>query len=153
MPTSLRHHFAGFVLLAALMLLLLCTPRAAAAGQSQQFGDHVVYYSALSTDMLTPEVARAYGLVRSSHQGLLNIAIRRAGDDGPAETGTVRGSAVNLSGQRVPVKFQEVRDGEAIYYLGTFPISGSDTVRFDLTVTPKGDAAHRLDFSRDYVVD
>ena len=152
MPTSLRHHFAGFVLLAALMLLLLCTPRAA-AGQSQQFGDHVVYYSALSTDMLTPEVARAYGLVRSSHQGLLNIAIRRAGDDGPAETGTVRGSAVNLSGQRVPVKFQEVRDGEAIYYLGTFPVSGSDTVRFDLTITPKGDGAHRLDFSRDYVVD
>jgi hypothetical protein len=155
MQTSLRHHLAAVALITALMLLLLCIPRAAAAGQSERFGNYVVYYSALSTDMLTPDVARAYGLVRSSHQGLLNIAIKRGAADGEgsAVTGTVRGSAVNLSGQRVPVEFHEVKDGEAIYYLGTFPVSGSDTMRFELTVAPQGDAAHRLSFSREYVVD
>ena len=154
MQTSLRHHLAAAALITALILLLLCIPRAAAAGQSERFGNYTVYYSALSTDMLTPDVARAYGLVRSSHQGLLNIAIKRGADgEGSAVTGTVRGSAVNLSGQRVPVEFHEVKDGEAIYYLGTFPVSGSDTMRFELTVAPQGDAAHRLSFSRDYVVD
>ncbi|MGH8213709.1 MAG: DUF4426 domain-containing protein [Rhodanobacteraceae bacterium] len=153
MQASLRHHFAFVALIAA--LLLLCVPRAAAAGQSERFGNYVVYYSALSTDMLTPDVARAYGLVRSSHQGLINIAIKRAATDGDGTsvTGVVRGSAVNLSGQRVPVEFHEVRDGEAIYYLGTFPISGSDTIRFELAVAPQGDVLHRLSFSRDYVVD
>lgn len=155
MQASLRHHLAFLALISALLLLLLCVPRAAAAGQSERFGNFEVYYSALSTDMLTPEVARAYGLVRSSHQGLVNIAIKRidAGGDGPAVAGAVSGSAVNLSGQRVPVEFKQVKDGDAIYYLGTFPISGSDTVRFELTVAPQGDAAHRLNFSRDYVVD
>jgi hypothetical protein len=153
MQASLRHHLAFAALITA--LLLLCIPRAAAAGQSERFGDYLVYYSALSTDMLTPEVAHAYGLVRSSRQGLLNIAIKRAiaDGDGTAVTGTVRGSALNLSGQRVPVEFREVKDGEAIYYLGTFPISGSDTMRFELTVAPQGDVLHRLNFSRDYVVD
>lgn len=155
MQASLRHHLAAAALIAALILLLLCIPRAAAAGQSERFGNYVVYYSALSTDMLAPDVARAYGLVRSSHQGLINISIKRAiGDqDGAAVTGAVRGSAVNLSGQRVPVEFHEVKDGEAIYYLGTFPISGSDTMRFELVVAPAGEVAHKLNFSRDYVVD
>ena len=155
MQASLRHHFTIAALAAALLLLLLCIPRAAAAGQSERFGNYVVYYSALSTDMLTPEVARAQGLVRSSHEGLLNITIKRAAGDegGTAVAGTVRGSAVNLSGQRVPIEFHEVKEAGAIYYLGTFPISGSDTLRFDLVVSPQGDVAHRLSFSRDYVVD
>ena len=154
MQASLRHHFTIAALAAALLLLLLCIPRAAAAGQSERFGNYVVYYSALSTDMLTPQVARAQGLVRSSHEGLLNIAIKRGAADGEgsAVTGTVRGSAVNLSGQRVPIEFHEVKEAGAIYYLGTFPISGSDTMRFELLVAPQGDVAHRLSFSRDYVV-
>lgn len=150
MHASLRHQLSHGAWLAALLLLLLCIPRAAAAGQSERYGDYVVYYSALSTDLLTPDVARSYGFVRSSHRGLVNIAIRRADK---AVTGVVSGSAVNLSGQRVPVDFREVKDGDAIYYLGTFPISGSDTVRFELTVAPSGDIAHKLTFSRDYVTD
>lgn len=155
MHASLRHHLALGAVLIALLLLLLIVPRAAAAGQSERYGNYVVYYSAISTDMLTPDVARSYGYQRSSHRGLVNIAIKRdaAGGDGNGDpvTGKVSGSAVNLSGQRVPVDFREVKDGDAIYYLGTFPISGSDTVRFNLSVTPSGGVSHTLVFSRDYV--
>lgn len=155
MHTSLRHHLALAALFAAMLLLMLLAPRAAAAGQSERYGPYVVYYSALSTDMLTPDVARTYGFVRSSHQGLLNIAIKRdnGSGDGQAVSGTISGSATNLTGQRVPVEFLQVKEGDAIYYLGTFPISGSDTVRFDLNVAPAGDVAHKLVFSRDYVTD
>ena len=106
MQASLRHHLAVGALLVALLLLLLLVPRTATAGQSQSYGPYTVYYSALSTDMLAPDVARSYGLVRSSYKGLLNIAIRR---DDKAVPGKVSGSAVNLSGQRVPVEFREVK--------------------------------------------
>lgn len=151
MKASLRIAFASAALIALMMLM----PRAAAAGQSQRYGHYIVYYSAISTDLLTPAVANAYGYQRSSHKGLVNIAIKRGAGNGveQAVAGKVSGSAVNLSGQRVPVDFREVKDGDAVYYLGTFPISGSDTVRFDLTVTPAGDTPHKLVFSRDYVTD
>ncbi|MEO7148656.1 MAG: DUF4426 domain-containing protein [Rhodanobacteraceae bacterium] len=150
MKASLRIAFASAALVA-----LTTLPRAAAAGQSQRYGRYVVYYSAISTDLLTPEVANAYGYQRSSHKGLVNIAIKRDAGNGieHAIAGRVGGSAVNLSGQRVPVDFQEVKEDDAIYYLGTFPISGSDTVRFDLTIAPSGDTPHKLVFSRDYVTD
>jgi len=120
-------------LIAALLLLILfMVPRAAAAGQSERYGHYIVYYSAISTDLLSPDVARAYGYQRSSHKGLVNIAIKRDASNGveQAVAGKVDGSAVNLSGQRVPVDFQQVKEGDVVYYLGTFPISGNDTVRF-----------------------
>lgn len=97
-------------------------PCATAAGQSQRYGNYVVYYSAISTDLLAPDVARAFGYQRSSHKGLLNIAIRRDAGNGAKKAVTGK-------------------------------VSGSDTVRFDLTVAPTGDTAHKLAFSRDYVVD
>lgn len=156
MHSSLRHpHLLPTLIAALLSLILFMVPRAAAAGQSQRYGNYIVYYSAISTDLLSPDVARAYGYLRSSHKGLVNIAIKRDGGNGveQAVSGKVAGSAVNLSDQRVSVDFHEVKEDDAVYYLGTFPISGSDTVRFDLIVTPAGETPHKLVFSRDYVTD
>ena len=49
---------------------------------------------------------------------------------------------------------REIRDGDAIYYLGEFSVSGSDTLRFAVQVTPQGASAPlKLDFSKDYVTD
>lgn len=156
MHSSVRHpHLLPTLLAALLSLILFVVSRPAAAGQSERYGHYIVYYSAISTDLLSPNVARAYGYQRSSHKGLVNIAIKRDVGNGveQAIAGKVDGSAINLSGQRVPVDFQQVKESEAVYYLGTFPISGSDTVRFDLTVTPADDKPLKLVFSRDYVTD
>jgi hypothetical protein len=101
-------------------------------------------------------VAKSYGFVRSSHKGLLNIAGQRdTGTPAPtAISAAVKAVATNLVGQRVEVSVREIKDGDAIYYLGEFPVAGSDTLRFAVDVTPQGaSSALKLAFSKDYVTD
>lgn len=151
---KLAHLFGKVIALVAVGLLLL--PAGAGAEQFQKFGDVVVHYSALSSDQLPPEVAKTYGFARSSHKGLLNIAVQReAGTAAPqAIAAKVEARATNLLGQKIPVSVREIRDGEAIYYLGEFAVAGTDTLRFDVTVTPEGASAPlSLRFSKDYVTD
>ncbi|MCE5234293.1 MAG: DUF4426 domain-containing protein [Mizugakiibacter sp.] len=151
----MKHALRVTLIGAVLALLLLLVPRGAAAAQAERFGDYIVYYSALATDQLPPEVAKTYGFVRSSHRGLLNIAVKRGAVDATAVAvaAAVSGSATNLANQRTTVDFREIRDGDAIYYLGEFPVSGTDTMRFELKVTPAGGPPHALRFSKNYVTD
>ena len=51
-------------------------PEAQPAGAtSTDIGDHVVHFSAQSTDQLPPEVARAYNIVRSKNRAMLNVSV------------------------------------------------------------------------------
>ncbi|HOV56568.1 MAG TPA: DUF4426 domain-containing protein [Rhodanobacteraceae bacterium] len=143
------------VLIGVLAALLLA-PERGQAEQFQRFGDVVVHYNALSSDQLPPEVAKTYGFARSSRKGLLNIAVQREAGSAPARAiaARVEARASNLMGQRIPVSVREVRDGEAIYYLGEFAVAGTDTLRFEVDVTPEGATAPlKLRFSKDYVTD
>ena len=143
------------VLIGVLTALLLA-PERGQAEQFQRFGDVVVHYNALSSDQLPPEVAKTYGFARSSRKGLLNIAVQREAGSAPARAiaARVEARASNLMGQRIPVSVREVRDGEAIYYLGEFAVAGTDTLRFEVEVTPEGATAPlKLRFSKDYVTD
>jgi hypothetical protein len=72
-----------------------------ATESSKDFGDYIVYFNALRTDQLTPEVARDYSIVRSKSRALLNVSIHRKEDAGRtvAVTGAVAASAINLTGQ------------------------------------------------------
>ncbi|MBS0431531.1 MAG: DUF4426 domain-containing protein [Proteobacteria bacterium] len=141
-------------MLAFTLVLAIGVPRLATAGQEERFGDYVVHYSALSTDLLSGAVADQLGVPRSPHQGLVNVTILR--DDGGRESpvaGSVQGNAVDLSGRSMRIRFREMKDSGGISWLGTFPVDGSDTFRFELTVTPDGGASHTIVFQQDYVPD
>ena len=43
----------------------------------RDFGDYVVHFNAISTNQLTPEIARQYGIVRSNNRAMLNVSILR----------------------------------------------------------------------------
>lgn len=124
----------------AACVLLVATSAAVFAERSQRSGDYTVHYNALPTTALNVDVARNYGIVRSSTRGFLNIAIVRGPGDGtdtpvPA---TVTASIRSLIGQNQPIALREVRDQDAIYYLGEFTIRGEEQLRFHLDVTPEG---------------
>jgi hypothetical protein len=146
-------HKIGLVIGSATLLLL--APARGRAEQVQAFGDYVVHYSALSTDQLSPDVAKAYAIARSSRRGLLNIAVQKNATPLPiATTATVKATASNLAGQRTEVAMREVKDGDAIYYLGEFPVSGTDTMNFTVDVAPAGaPKAYTLKFNKNYVTD
>lgn len=112
------------------------------AQQAWEFGNWRIHYNALNTRLLTPEVASAYGIQRSGSQAMLNITIveEPESDDAMAKpvSATVEASAVNLTGQRRDIELREVRDQDAIYYIGAFRIHDQETLQFNVSVKPEG---------------
>ena len=138
----------------AALLALILLPGAAHA-DSQRSGDFIVYYSAISSTLITPAVARANDLGRGRHIGLINIAVKRGRDPASAVpvAATITGSVRNLSDQSTTLHFRAVSEPGAVYYLAEFPVSGIDTLRFDLRVQPVGGSVIPVAFSRDFNTD
>ena len=134
------------------LLLLLAIALPAWADNSTRAGGYVVHHNALPTTQLTPDVARQYGITRSANRALVNISVRQ-GEPGsdravPAQVSLV---ATNLSGQRLDLRAREVREGDAVYYLAEARIVGTDTLVFELEVTPEGATAPiKASFRQDF---
>jgi hypothetical protein len=132
--------------------LLLCAVLLvpAAFADEQTFGDHTVYYQAVNSTFLTPEIAEQYGIVRSERRAFLNVAIVRNESDGSTTpvTATLNGVKHNLLQQSEPIEFKMVREGEAIYYIGQFDFSNAEVLRFTLEVAPEGqEPSHPVEWS------
>ncbi len=134
------------IALACLSLLIACggpsvdtpVPQAEDAGSSfVDIGDHIVHFSALSTDQLPPEVARQYKIVRSKNRAMLNVSVLQEGSN-KAVTANVVVKIVNLTGQLKNVTMRKIEEQEAIYYIGETPVANRETLIFDISVTPEG---------------
>ncbi|MFT4580576.1 MAG: hypothetical protein ACI915_001108 [Gammaproteobacteria bacterium] len=123
----------------ALSLLLLFAPHVMAE-RSDEFGDYQVHYNALTTDLIEPSVARAYGIIRSKNRALVNIAVLRRVMGTPAQPvrATVKVEAVNMSAQLRSIEMRELGDAGAIYYIGEFPVTNRENLNFKFVVTPEG---------------
>lgn len=109
------------------------------AQQSSSFDGYTVHYNALSTSQLTPQVAQAYNIQRSSNRALLNITVLD-GEEQPV-TATVTANARNLTGQRREIRMREVTEGDdAIYYIGEFRVNHMEMFDFTVDVIPQGAA-------------
>ena len=151
-----HHKIAIAIAVIIVLLLTLLLPRTGHADQSAAFGDFVVRYSAISTDQLVGDVARRYGIERSAHNGLVNIAIEQKTANAEPElvAASVSGSVAELTGRPQPIRFRETRDEGAIDYLGEFAIDAAGTYVFTINVTPPGHAQpYTVRFNRDYVLD
>jgi hypothetical protein len=123
---------------------------------SKDFGDYIVYFNAISTDQLTPEVAKAYSIVRSKNRALLNVSILKKvpGTSGEPVPGSVAAQAANLNGQLKDVKIREIREGESIYYIADVPVSNSETLVFTIDVTPINETSRfSVRFTRQFFTD
>lgn len=142
----------SFAVLLSTLLLVLAAPFAHA--QSLQSGDITIYYNALPTSSLSPEVARSYGITRSSSRVLLNVAVRRGvpGKD-TVVPATVTSVASNLAGQRQELALRTVSEGDAVYHLGEARIQGNDTLSFEIEVRPQdGGPPIRASFRQEFFV-
>ena len=134
----------------ALLLMSLCLSLPALAEQKQSYGDLDVHYSAFNSGFLQPEVAAATGLVRSKTQGVVNVAVLKAGT---ASSAKVSGTVKNLLGQSSALGFKEIKEGQAIYYLAQFPFEQRETLRFTLNVTAADGVPHSFDFNQEFFPD
>jgi hypothetical protein len=127
-----------------------------AAANSADIGDYVVHFSAQTTDQLTPEVARAYDIVRSNKRAMLNVSIVRKSDN-QSVAATVNVDTVNLTGQLKNVTMRKIEEpGEtvAVYYIGETPVANRETLIFDIAVVPEGQSApFEVRFKREFYTD
>ncbi|MDX2412118.1 MAG: DUF4426 domain-containing protein [Woeseiaceae bacterium] len=129
-------------------------PEAQPAGAtSTDIGDHVVHFSAQSTDQLPPEVARAYNIVRSKNRAMLNVSVLDEATSKPVAA-AVTVKTVNLTGQLKSVTMREINEQDAIYYIGEVPVANRETLIFDISVMPDGsDESSDVRFKRQFFTD
>ena len=121
-----------------------------AAASDADIGDYVVHFSAQSTDQLPPEVARAYGIVRSKNRAMLNVSILKEGTI-TAVTADITVRTVNLAGQLKNVTMRKIQEGDAIYYIGETGIANRETLIFNISITPDGATeASDVSFTRQF---
>ena len=122
----------------------------------KDFGDYTVHFNALVTEQLSPEIAREYGIVRSESRIMLNVSILRKQQSGMGMpvSGAVSASAINLNGQLRGMAMREIREGEAIYYIGELAITDAETLIFTVDVTPSNEASRfTVRFKKQFFVD
>lgn len=133
-----RSFFALPMTLVAALLLSFASLNASAE-QKIVFGEYEVHYMGLSSNFLTPEVAKLYDIPRSGSLGYLSISVlqKTAQDDLHTPLGAeLSGSIRNLIGQSRELEFRRVQEGKAIYYISTFRFDDGDMYNFDLKVVP-----------------
>jgi hypothetical protein len=115
------------------------SPSEPATSSSKESGEYTLYFNAIRTDSLTPQIATSYGIVRSANRALVNVSMvmKAEGSSGIPVPGTVKVEAVNLNGQFKDLTLREIREGEAIYYIGDVAISGDETLVFTVDATPE----------------
>jgi hypothetical protein len=121
------------------------------AENSMEFGDYVVHYNAFRSDMISPEVAKQYGLARANNRILINIAVLKKvmNTTGKPTSSEITGHASNLTGQLKQLEFKEITEGTAIYYLAETKISDGEFLKFNIKITPEGEErAARLNFNK-----
>jgi len=112
------------------------------AALSQVFGDYTIHYNAFNSDVLQPNMAEAYGIVRSKNRGMLTISIikkEKGSPTGKAVRAAVTASASNLTGQFRTFDVREIKDGNSIYYMSEFHVAHEEMLDFVLQVLPEGE--------------
>lgn len=130
-------------------LIALCLALPAAAERKQSFGDLDVHYSVFNSSFIQPDIAAAAGLTRSKTQGVINVAVLKAGK---ASTAVVGGEVKDLLGKSTALTFRQVTEGGAIYYLAQFPFKTREVLSFTLDVR-QGDDAYRITFNQEMFPD
>ena len=140
-----------------LLALLLLLPLLAYAESSSRFGSYTVHYNAIQTDILLPKIAVQYDITRSSKRGLLNVAIRQDASDKAAgdavEAESVMATWTNSVGQMGHITMREIREKDAVYYIGEFPIRSTDTLEFHVTVALPAMSKRTFALRRSFVID
>jgi hypothetical protein len=166
----LRGVFGTKFLLGMLLGMLVsaagCTqrPEGSAAQPAQpseesfkEFGKYEVHYNAVRADQIQADIARAHGIERSKNRVMLNVTmLRKDADHAPRKPvkGTVSVDAYNLNGQLKNMEVRQVTEGEAIYYIGTVSISGSEILIFDIKALPENETSpFEVKFKREFFSD
>ncbi|MFL0796301.1 MAG: DUF4426 domain-containing protein [Cellvibrionaceae bacterium] len=132
----------------AVILYLFSVTALADIKTHQTFGDYTVHYTVFDSTFLKPETAQAAGIVRAKNQKLVNVSVVR-GKDLHGSPALIKGEAKDLMAVTKKLKFKEIREGEAVYYIAPVRSDSEEVMHFHLQVRtdPNGEF-HKINFTR-----
>lgn len=120
------------------LVMALLVGQSAVAQQSETFGNYELFYSVVNTTFLDPKVAASYSIKRGRNYAILNLAVREKQAIGSAPRPMLlQGKTWDLI-QNQTLQFQEVREGEAIYYIAEFKFINEEWRFFEVDFRPEG---------------
>lgn len=124
---------------ALLGLGLLLLSAGASAQQLARDGNAVVHYAAMSTQDLSPEMARQYGIRQGSKHGMLLLNLQReVGGKSIPVRGTATGTARNLLGDTQTLTLRPAGADSTQDLIAEFDFSHLEFLIFDIDVRPEG---------------
>jgi hypothetical protein len=135
----------------ALFVLTACLSVTAMAAdvikgdRQEKFGDVTVHYNTFNSTFLTPDIAKAAELTRSKNQGVINVSVIK---EGKPQMAQVSGTVKDLTSQSVPLKFKQITEQGAIYYIAQFPVDQQEIRTFEIKVQ-NGDKINTINFNQE----
>ena len=141
---------------AAGLLAMLLMAFSVRAEQAKDFGDYTIHYSAFTTDILSPEVAKSYKISRSKNRIMLNISVLKKimGTTGQPVKAKIEATATNLNSQLKQLEVRELNDHGAIYYIAEATVNHKETLKFNISALPEGvETPFVFSFQQQFFVD
>ena len=135
---------ALFVLTACLSVTAMAAD-AIKGDRQEKFGDLTVHYNTFNSTFLTPDIAKAAELTRSKNQGVINVSVLK---DRKPQMAQVSGTVKDLTSQSVPLKFKQITEQGAIYYIAQFPVDQQEVRTFEIKVQ-NGDKLNPINFNQE----
>ncbi|QXH72735.1 DUF4426 domain-containing protein [Pseudomonas atacamensis] len=135
----------------ALLLLTACLSASTLAAdvikgeRKETFGDITVHYNTFNSTFLQPDIAKAAELIRSKNQGVINVSVVK---DGKPVIASVTGTIKDLTSNSVALKFRQVTEQGAIYYIAQYPVPQQETRTFEIKVQ-NGDKINTINFNQE----
>ncbi|MGB0894767.1 MAG: DUF4426 domain-containing protein [Parashewanella sp.] len=124
------------------------------AEQKRQVGNFDIHYMAFGSTFLTPAIAKAYGINRSKYTGIVNIAVLDTRmKNNPAVPVVISGTAKNILDSHIKLKFQEIKEGDAIYYIAEVPYRDEGIINFDIDIMHGKELSTTLKFKQKFYVE
>lgn len=123
---------------------------------AEKFGDYTVHYNVFNSTDIPAQVAEAYKLVRGKDRALVNISLTKT-ENGSTSLGlpaVVSGVSKNLMQQRQRLKFIEIKEADATYYLAPLVFTNEEVLHFEVQVKAADNSRPlKLNFSRTLYTD
>lgn len=137
-------------------ILVLLASSAVFAENSTKVDGYTIHHNVITTDFLSDDVARSYGIIRSKNRAMLNVSVikDKEGTTGTPVSASVKANMTNIYGQQRGLNLREIHEADAIYYIGTFLVRNGETLNFHIDVKPEGASKYSpVAFSEEFFVD
>lgn len=100
---------------------------------SYELENHIVYYNVFNSTIIPADVAKIHKLVRARDQVYVNVAlVKKSGGNGIAAK--MSGVHRNLLQQKFDLKFIEIKEPTATYYLAPIRFNNEEILHIDISV-------------------